>query len=252
MTNSETRRYEMLVRIRGFGEAHTDLFPKSSLAREQFAAVAAVVKELSAHAVAKMSAAREGRGPKTAARAVLLERLEAVALTGRAMAQNTPGFGDKFRLPDPQSDQALITAGRLFAREADAFKRAFVAHAMPSSFIDDLNQAVDEFESAIHERESGKAESAAARACIKTTLATGTAAVVRLDAMVTNHLRDDPKMMAIWKRERRVGNPARRRSAPAAPVAPVAVPATPAQPVAQPTAATSPAAAPAPAALQTT
>ena len=41
MAAIETRRYEMLVRVRDFGDAHGDLFPTSSLAREQFTAVAA-------------------------------------------------------------------------------------------------------------------------------------------------------------------------------------------------------------------
>ena len=68
MTSMETKRYEMLDRVREFGDAHADRFPASSLAREQFAAVAVAVKELSAYAVKKMSAAHEGSRQKTAAR----------------------------------------------------------------------------------------------------------------------------------------------------------------------------------------
>ena len=68
MTSMETKRYEMLDRVREFGDAHADLFPESSRAREQFAAVGAAVKELSAYAVKKMSAAHEGSRQKAAAR----------------------------------------------------------------------------------------------------------------------------------------------------------------------------------------
>ena len=39
MTSIETRRYEMFVRVRDFGETHGNLFPESSVAREQFATV---------------------------------------------------------------------------------------------------------------------------------------------------------------------------------------------------------------------
>jgi hypothetical protein len=86
MTTIETRRYEMLVRVRDFGEAQLDLFPASSVARDQFGAVGAAVRALSTHAVDKMSATREGR--------------------------NT-GVEDKFQLPDSIIDQGLLTAGRV-------------------------------------------------------------------------------------------------------------------------------------------
>ena len=57
MTNKETRRYEMLVRVRDFGEAHRDLFAKSTPGGEAFAAVADAVRQLSDHAVVRLSTA---------------------------------------------------------------------------------------------------------------------------------------------------------------------------------------------------
>lgn len=223
MTSMETKRYEMLDRVREFGDAHADLFPASSLAREQFAAVAAAVTELSAFAVKKMSAANEGTRRKAAARQTLRDRLEVVALTGRALAQTTPGLEDTFRLPRPQADQALLTTGRLFAEKATPLEAEFIAHAMPATFIADLNTAVAEFEAAIHHRSSSLADSAVVRQCITHTLAAGTAAALRLDAMIANHLAGDPTITARWTRDRRVEWP-RRRSQPSASEAPVAEP----------------------------
>ena len=55
-----------------------------------------------------------------------------------------------------------------------------------------------------HNRSNGKADSAAVRQCIKDALATGTAAAVRLDAMVANHLGGDSMITARWTRDRRV------------------------------------------------
>jgi hypothetical protein len=63
MNTIETRRYEMLVKVRDFGRAHGDLFPTSSPGGKAFAAVEAAVTELGRHAVMKMSsqgAARDG------------------------------------------------------------------------------------------------------------------------------------------------------------------------------------------------
>ncbi len=172
-----------------------------------------------------MSAAREGKSPKAAARLALIDHLQTIALTGRALAQNTPELADKFRVPQPRADQALITAGRLFAKDAEALKAEFLAHAMSETFIADLTKAVDDFEAAIQERENGKSESTGARADIRKALTAGSAAVARLDAIVTNHLGNDPKTMAVWTRERRVGAVRRRKgaaaeSAPAAPAEP--------------------------------
>jgi len=223
----------MFLRVRDFGEAHAALFPTSSLAQEQFAAVAAAVKALGGHAVTKMSTVRVGKSPKAATRLALIGRIETIALTGRAMALNKPELADKFRVPHPQPDQALITAGRLFAKDAEALKAEFLAHAMSETFIADLTKAVDDFEASIQERENGKAASAGVRASIKTAITGGMTAVTRLDAIVTNHLGNDPKVMAVWKRERRVGA-TRRRTAAAAENATPASPPAPSMPSAAP------------------
>jgi hypothetical protein len=238
----ETRRYEMLVRVRDFGLAHGDLFPESSHAREQFATVAAAVTQLGTNAVSRMSAGRKGKSSKALAREALFDRLEDFGRTARAIAQNTPGLEDKFHLPEPQTDQALITAGRLFAQDAGPFTAQFVGHAMPATFIADLIALVDRFEQAIHERETGKDDRTAARTSIEEALASGTNAALRLDAIVANHLKGDPVTMSVWRRDRRIGYPNRSRkhgkatkraeaaaAAPApAPTKPVAIaPATP-------------------------
>src|SRR5258705_6560098 len=150
------------------------------------------------------------------ARRRLLSSLDAVRLTARAMAQKTPGLEDKFQLPDPQTDQGLLTAGRLFVRDAQAFKSEFLALAMPETFLDDLTAVIDHFEQAIRTRENGRGDAAAARTSIKTSLAAGAAAALALDAMVINHLGDVPSILEAWKRVRRVVHPSKRRTEPQA------------------------------------
>src|SRR5947208_627958 len=99
MTNKETRRYEMLVRVRDFGEAHRDLFAKSTPGGEAFAAVADAVRQLSDHAVVRLSTAQEGKEAKKEARAALLEQLTAIVETARAVASKAPGVDNVFTLP---------------------------------------------------------------------------------------------------------------------------------------------------------
>ena len=212
MKTIERKKYEMLVRLRDFGEAHLDLFPESSFAQEHFAAVDAAVKALSQHAVSKMLTAREGKRNKVMAHDALLTRLEAISDTARAIGQDTPGLEDKFHVPEHLTDQALVTAGRAFARDAEGFAGQFIGHAMPATFIADLNGLVDGFEQAIHARQAGKDGQTAARASIEAALASAFVAVQKLDAIVANHVPGDPVTMAVWRGDRRVEYQNRKRS----------------------------------------
>ena len=137
--------------------------------------MAAAVTELSGYAVTKMSAKREGASTKALAREALHDRLEAIGLTARALAPHTPGLRDKFRMPDPLTDQTRLRAGRLFARDAEGFRDQFRAHGTPPTFIRDLTALVEAFEEAIQEREEGRGGQTAARASIVAALASGTA-----------------------------------------------------------------------------
>jgi hypothetical protein len=240
MTAQETRRYEMLVRVRKFGETHREHFPKGSVGGKALAAVAEAVDELSRHAVSQMSGAEEGSMSKWRVRAALVERLDAVGRAARVIAEEVAGFDDPFRLPRVRlTDQKLITAGRKFVQDAEANKARFIAHGMPSTFVAELTDLVDQFEQAVRERQAGKGQRAAAQAGITTAIEAGMAAARKLDLIVENRLRGDAVTQAQWDRDRRVDHrrrvrrdavvpPAERAAAVVAPVAPV--PATPAAP----------------------
>ena len=210
MNAVQLRRYEMLVRVRNFGDAHADLFPASSLAHQAFSTVAESVQQLSAHTVSKMSSVR-GTTTKATARAALIDRLAAISQTGRVIAEQTPGLEEKFLLPAKPSDQVLLMTARVFARDAEPLKARFLTHVMPKTFLADLEEAIGRFEQAIHERDAGRDDRIAARTNITATVESGLAAVRALDAMVGNRLRDDPATLAVWRRDRRVQYPKRAR-----------------------------------------
>jgi molecular chaperone GrpE (heat shock protein) len=204
MKSIETRRYEMLVRVRNFGQTFGRLFPQSSLAGQMFGTIADAVKHLEEHNVAMMSTAPAAKNTRAIARDALRNRLEAIARTAREIAESTPGLEDKFALPEGANDQELLTAGRLFVRDAEPFKAQFIALALPQTFVSDLTHVVDNFERALRDRDAGKSENTAAKASIESALASGLAAVRKLDVIVSNTLQDDAVTMAVWERERRV------------------------------------------------
>ena len=213
MTSSDIRRYEMLVRVRDFGIAQSALFPPASLGSEAFAAVAKAVDDLTGHAASQYSgrgAAREGAASKAAAREALRDDLEAIARTARAIALDDPGFEDKFRSPRSNGDAAVLSAARAFARDAASLRDRFLTHDMPPDFIEDLEQAIKDFELAIQETDASKGTAVAAGASIEAAMEAGLNAIRRLDAIVPNRLGDDGPTFAVWERVRRVEYPSSR------------------------------------------
>ena len=169
--------------------------------------------------------AREGRVSKAVAREALRDDLEAIMRTARAMALDTPGVDDKFRLPRGSGDQMILNTGRAFLRDAAPLSADFMKHDMPDDFLADLQSDIEAFEEAIPDHEPGKDTHVAARAAIEGAIDAGLDAVRRLDAIVPNRLRNDSKALASWERARRVeyraGRP--RTEAPAPQAEPVEV-----------------------------
>jgi len=218
MNAIEQRQYDMLGRVRDFGNNHGQLFPASSVARQNFEAVAAAIKELDAQAITHMAASLSARAErKTMARDALLARLHAISQTARVLAGGEPGLDQQFKVPSPATDHALLTAGRKFAQDAEPFSSQFIAHGMPATFLSDLKALVDGFEAALRDRGLGRDARRAARASTTAGLSSGLAAVRSLDVIVINHLRDDAAATNVWERERRIVYPPRAKQTDATP-----------------------------------
>jgi hypothetical protein len=216
MNTMERRQYEMLVRVRDFGSSYGELFPGSSVARENFTAVAAAIKELDAQDLAHMAASLSARAQrKELARQALLVRLQAISQTARVLRQDESGLVLQFEVPAPATDPTLLTTARKFARDAEAFSSQFIAHGMPVTFRTDLTMLVDSFESALRDRGLGREARRAARVSTKAVLSSGLAAVRSLDAVVSNHLSPDAVTRTLWNSERRVVYPRRTEATPA-------------------------------------
>src|SRR6185436_12792194 len=86
------------------------------------------------------------------ARAALRERMEGIVRTARALGDEVPGIQDKFRMPRGSNDRDLINAARAFKSDAEPLKAHFIAHEMPADFLDELQEDIDDFESAMSNR----------------------------------------------------------------------------------------------------
>src|SRR5256885_5713509 len=102
MNNLETRRFNMLTRVRDFGVTHSNSFPTNSLGGELFSELTQIVQRLEDFASEKSSSTGESRQNSTSkagARATLKEWLQAIHRTARALAVQTPGIDKKFSIP---------------------------------------------------------------------------------------------------------------------------------------------------------
>jgi hypothetical protein len=218
MTDRQLRQYQMLLRLRDFGTAHANRFAEGTLAAEAFGSIDNALTQLNTYAMDRLGVRRQSAKARSAARAALVNMMEAISRTARGLQDEEPGFPNTFLMPERRSAQTLLTAARLFARDVEPFADRFVKHAFGDTFPENFNSLLRAYEQAVHGREAGKGLSAAARANIEAALAAGLAAARRLDIIVGNTMGHDPVVVAEWERNRRVGY--RRTQTSAAPAIP--------------------------------
>jgi len=203
----DIRRYEMVVRLNGFGAAHTDQFPATSLGGTLFATLATRLGELEPRVVAQAAskkAARQTITTKNAIRQRMRDLLAMVTRTAKLVTASMPGLAIKFRAPKTHSDQRLVAEARAIVQEATPFGDAIVAHHLPSTILDDVMAAIDEFQAVIKTHATAKEARAAASAAISASLAGAVAIAKQLDTIVANQCGSDPATLAEWKSARHI------------------------------------------------
>lgn len=204
MNGIERRQYEMLVRVRNFGNTHRALFDASPVAQQTFQAIGAAIDEVAITDMKKMSASASARaGRKLKARRAVIELLQKVSQLARnlrAEGRTLPPFD----LPASKSAVALLTAGRQFAVDAAPLEADFGGHGMGAAHIGNITTA---FEAAVNDQGMSRGEHVAARARIHDLLTAAIRGARRLDLIVGNDLGHDNPVQAEWKQLRRLADP---------------------------------------------
>lgn len=214
MNSSINRMHEMFVRVLGFADAHAEAFPAGSLGAETVAELKRVVEELTEAATSQtsgLSSVQRATAERTAAREKLRASMKAISHTARAIALDTPGLENKFRLPRSGSDSALLQIARAFAADAPPLKEKFLRHAMPADFIEEFGEDIAELERAVGEQNSGRGAHVTATATVESGAERGMNAVRKLDVIVRNTYRSDPATLAAWESARHVETSPRTR-----------------------------------------
>jgi hypothetical protein len=223
MNGDETRKLEMLARVRDFGAGHPAAFPPGGLAADLLTRVGAALDALADHAAAQIagfSSARRATVDRTRARRALRDDLEAISRTAEAVDVTTPGVAKKFRMPGAARDQTLLGTARAFIADAPPFAAEFVRRELPADFLDTLASDVAAFEHALSAQRRSREGHKTATASIDEALAAGLAALRELDPVLRNKFRGDALMLLAWEQTSRVQRgPAARKAAPDDPAA---------------------------------
>jgi hypothetical protein len=204
MTKRQYRQYEMLVRVRNFGDTHKEQFAEGSEGAKSFASITAAVAQIDAFTNDKLTARRESTKEKLAAKRSLAARIGAIARSARVLAKTVPGADAKFPLPPRRSDVAVLQTGRLFLEEVEPVKDAFIGCGLRPTFVEDLRQAVARLEQAISRRSEAKAAAAVAQKGVRSAIKKAVDTVMSLDVLIANTLGHDEHVMNAWKRLRHV------------------------------------------------
>jgi hypothetical protein len=220
MNHHEFSHSDMLRRVRDFSAARAADFPPNSLGHTLFTGIAATVIEIEQFASTQTSSvgsSRQATESKGLARDTLLDEMEAITLTARAMALDDPGLENKFRIPRNASDQEVLNAARAFLTDATPLAAEFIRHEMPPDFLDDLRAAIADMEQVITERNHSREDRITSTASLGLIIAKGIKLVKQVNAVVHNKYRNDPATLAAWVSASHIE---RRKSKPSPPDAP--------------------------------
>ena len=202
MNTKQTRRYEMLTRVRDFGASHAAAFAPGSHAGELLAIVSNVVAELASSSAAQAAGrdvVRAGIANGHQAREALEADLDAIARTARAISQRVPALDGKFRLPKVLRAQALLDMARAFVSEAAPFKAHFAQLALDAAFFARVGSDIATFEQALTSQRRGRETRTVAAAAIEQAIDRGVAAVREMEALVHNFYAADQVTLSAWK-----------------------------------------------------
>jgi len=218
MTGEDTRRYDMLTRVRNFGATHRQLFPGTSSAHDAFASVEAEIARLEALDVVERSASEGARADsRIAARAAFQQLLKRAGFTAHVLGKTIPELRARIPLPLPKGDLQLLTLARQFAAGVAGYGPEFAARGIPLAVLD---EGIAAFEAAVAHGEASRDDRVKARAEREAAFERAMHAVATLDVTVGNSI-VDPAALALWKHDRRI-KPRRRAVTAATEVGPAA------------------------------
>jgi hypothetical protein len=199
----------MLVRSREAFAQWVDDFAPGGAARQQYAGLQADIAEVeqkdAAHGAGR-SNAMQGTGTLNNAREAILADLFPIREAAKVM-----GVEDKFPYPPQSNDERLLQLIDIYATNALPMKTEFIAHELPSDFLEDLAADKAVFQAASAERMNAVGDHIAAREELSDALGRGVEKVRNLTSLVKVKYANNPGKLAEWMAASHIERPAKRK-----------------------------------------
>ena len=201
MVKDEMVRYEMFIRVSGFGAENAADFPPGSIGGTQFAEVSIIVAEIQqliGDQSQSRSDARYNFNTKDTWRENLRSEMSDTASIARSMIYQFPGIDLLFRAPRNLSDANLLAAGRAFYDNSAQYEAAMIEYGLPAGFRAELLADIEGFEGSLSAPGVSIASQVAATAAIGAAIRRGMVAVRILEGVVRAKYRNDVGKLAAW------------------------------------------------------
>jgi hypothetical protein len=220
------RRLEMAARVRDFLRTYqTDGVGEGlGLAKlESLLERAELLAEQQRVGVGTTRAATKQR--RRVRRALVNKLLRYMRVVGAVAGKQNEGLAEQFRMPPGNaSSQALLTAGLTILEKATAHKEVLVGLGMVPQVLEELGQALGEFEQTLEASRAGRREhpslrsgqAVGARVDLEVVAAEISEQVRLLDGVVQYRFGDNAELMGAWASARNVLGPFKTKSEPEA------------------------------------
>jgi hypothetical protein len=196
-----TSGLERLERIVRFGpEAGITYNPLGTSIATAIAAAVVEVKKKGSDQASGRGGFSGGVDERERVAGALLAAMRPIARTAKVLDQALyPGAESKFRVPRDGGYLNLLSAARAFVTDATPIKQAFVDHGHAATFLDDLDDLIDDFEAGTGLKNGGRQRQVGGTAGIEADIKAANKDVRRLDTIVSNQLANNPGLLASWK-----------------------------------------------------
>ncbi len=195
------RKLSMAVRAMDFAQAHpsTDASYQSVVTRLKERLDRADVLAVQEH---------DGREGERAAhtqrdglrRTIQQEQLKHLARVAEMAAQAHPELAGLFRYPKPNAPhRTFITAAKAMLAAAEPHKDLFLSMGLGEGFLEQMNQAVTEFDHCTESAHSGQRSHVGARADLAVVADECVQLARLLDGLNRVRFRSDPELLAAWQ-----------------------------------------------------
>lgn len=206
MNKAVRRRLEMAMRARDFSRAHpsadANYAPVLARLEDRVTRLQTLAKQQQGGFLARRSSAERRRGLRRRLQHELLRHLVTVA---QVAAEEEPALAEKFRLPATNGpNETFRSLARGMLEQGQAQRELLVRHGLADRLLEDLSEAVDQFDASVAETNQGRRDHVGARAEMDAVSDEVMRLVELLDGLNRYRFGGQAELLAAWGSARRV------------------------------------------------